>query len=92
MATPARILNDLVVELCDLDRVRISTASEIKGMPESVIRFDRVLADDVVRSVAVVAGGHRVMAGFHPGVVLRLHYVAVGAGSGVVRKVGDPLA
>jgi len=43
MAAAACILCDLVIELGDLDGVGISAACEIEGMPESVVRLDRVL-------------------------------------------------
>ena len=91
MAPATRILNDLMIEPGDLDRVGISAAREIKGVPESVVRLHRILPDNVMGSVAIVAGRHRVMARFHPGVVLRLHYVAVRAGGGIIRQVGVSL-
>ena len=62
MAAAACIFCDLVIELCNLDGVGIATAGEVKGMPESVVGFDRVFSNDVVRCVAVVTGGDRVVA------------------------------
>lgn len=91
IAPAAGVLHHLVIELRDLDRVGISAASEIKGMPESVVRLHRIFPHNVVRSVAIVACRHRVVARFHSGVVLRLHHVTVCAGSGIVRQVGISL-
>ena len=91
MAPAAGVLHHLVIELGDLDRVGISAASEIKRMPETVVRLHSIFPHNVVWSVAIVACRHRVMARFHPGVVLRLHHVTVCAGSGIVRQVGISL-
>ena len=91
MTPVAGILHHLVIELGDLDRVGISAAGEIEGMPESVVCLHRIFPHNVVRSVAIVAYRHRVMAGLHSRVVLRLHQVAVRAGSRIVRQVGVSL-
>ena len=53
--------------------------------------FESVLADEVVRDVAVVAGGDGVVRTLLPAVVLLVHDVAVGAGARVVAQVGEPL-
>src|SRR5579871_943224 len=87
VAAPAGILGNCVIEFCDFNRVGKMAGGEIKGMPEAVICFDRVFPDEVVRSVAVVAGRGGVMARFKPGVVLCLHDVAVRAGRGIVGQV-----
>ena len=39
------------------------------------------------RRMAIVAGGDRAMAGFHPGIEMVLHDVAVGAGFGIVPEI-----
>src|SRR4029077_9101069 len=91
VAVAAGVLGDFVIELRDLDGVGIPAGGEVEGMPESVVGLDGVLAENVVRSVAVVAGRGRVMARLQPGIVLRLHHVAVGAGGRVVGEVGVSL-
>ena len=91
MASPAGILDDPVVKFRDLNGVRVISAGEVERVPESVVGFDRVLSDDVVRRVAVIAGGHRMVARFHPGIVLRPHHVAVRTSGGVVGQVRVPL-
>jgi hypothetical protein len=76
--------DDLVIEFRDLNRVWVVAAGEIEGMPETVIRFDRVLPDDVVRGVTVVASRCVVMAGLDPTVVLLAHDVTIHAGLRIV--------
>ena len=60
-------------------------------MPEAVGRFRRILADEVCRSVATVAGGHHAMRRFEPAIELLAHDVAVGASRRVIREVGPTL-
>ena len=62
VAAAARIFRDLVIELRNLDGVGVASASEVKGMPESVVRFDHVFSNEVVWRMAVVTGGDRMMA------------------------------
>jgi hypothetical protein len=83
----AGAFHDLVVELSDLDGVWIFTAGEVEGVPESVIRFDCVFPDDVMRRMAVVAGCGVVMARLDPAIVLLTHDVTIDAGGGIIRKV-----
>src|SRR5215831_1968426 len=87
VASPAGILDHPVIEFRDLNGVGVISAGEVERVPESVVRFYRVLSDDVVRRVAVIAGGHRMVARFHPGIVLRLHNVAVRTSGRVVGHV-----
>src|SRR3569833_1036934 len=91
MAMPAGAFHDLVIELRDLDVVWIVAACEIEGMPEAVVRFDRVFSNDVVWCVAVVAGRGAVVARLDPSVVLLTHDVAVYARLRIVGEVGVPL-
>lgn len=91
VAVPAGVLGDLMIEFSDLDGIGIPAGGEVEGMPEAVIRFDRVLSEDVVGRVAVIAGGCDAMARLQPGVVLRSHHVAIGAGCRIVGEVGVAL-
>src|SRR5580765_4414395 len=88
MAMPACAFHHLKVKLGDLDIVWVFVGGEIKRVEETVARFHRVLSDEIVRCVAVIAGGRRVVAGLDPAAVLVIHRVAVGAGPGIVRQVG----
>ena len=78
-------------ELGDLDGVGAPASREIEGVPEAVVGLDGVFSEDVVGRVAVVAGGGGAMTRFQPGVVLRLHHVAVVAGRRIVGEVGISL-
>ena len=91
VAAAAGVLSDLVVEFRDLEGVRILSAGEVKRVPETVVGLNSVLADKIVRRVAIVTHSNRMMARFYPGVVLRLHDVAVGAGSRIIAEVGITL-
>src|ERR1035438_8377082 len=62
----ASVLRDPVIELGDLNRVGVVAAGEVKGMPESVVCLHGVFANEVVRGVAIVTGGYRVVARLHP--------------------------
>ena len=62
VATPARVLRDLVIELRNLDGVGIPPCSEVERVPEAVVGLDGVFANDVMRRVTVVAGSGGVVA------------------------------
>ena len=62
MATATGIFRDLVIEFRNLDSVRIVAVGEVEGMPEPIVCFHRILADDVVWRVTVVAGCGEMMA------------------------------
>jgi hypothetical protein len=79
--------HDLMIKFGDLDGVWIFAAGEVEGVPEPVVSFDRVFSNDVMRSVAVVAGCGVVMARLDPSIVLLAHDVTIDAGGGIIRKV-----
>src|SRR5215813_2887696 len=60
-------------------------------MPESVRCLRGILADEVCRGVAVIAGRHRTVRRLEPAVELFAHNMAVGAGRRIVSEVGPPL-
>jgi hypothetical protein len=57
-------------------------------MPEPIRCFGRILADEVCRGVAVVAGRHRAVGRLEPAVELFAPDVSVGAGRRVIRQIG----
>src|SRR5687767_663839 len=61
MAAAAGLLGDLAVQRRDLDGLGELPAGEVVGVPEAVPGLDRVLRDEVVGGVAVVADRHRVV-------------------------------
>ena len=56
VASAAGVFRHLMIELGYLNGVGIVAAGEVKGMPESVVGFHGVLADEIMWCVAVVAG------------------------------------
>src|SRR4029078_521073 len=80
-------LDHLVVEVSNTNVVRVEAGREIEGMKKAVRSLNRVLADNVVWRMAIVAGGDGVVARLDPGVILRLHDVAVGAGLRIVGEI-----
>jgi hypothetical protein len=62
MAASTGVLRDLMIKLCDLDRVGISAGREVERMPEPIVCLHCIFSDDIVRGVAVVAGSRGVMA------------------------------
>ena len=72
VTTTAGVFGDLVIEFGDLDGVGIPAGCEVERMPETVVRLDGVFAEDIVRSMAIVAGSGRAVARLQPGVVLGL--------------------
>jgi len=91
MASPAGILDHFVVELRDLDGVGVVPGREIERVPEPIVGLDRVLSDDVVRRVAVIADRDHMMARLQPRFILRLHHMTIRAGFRIVGEVGVSL-
>src|SRR4051812_41986468 len=87
VAMAACTFDHLMVELCDLDGVGIVAAGEIEGVPETVIRFYGVLANDFMWSVKVFTGSSIVVSRLDPSIILLPHDMAVDAGLGIVREV-----
>src|SRR5688572_17122944 len=52
-----------------------------------MIGLGPVLAEEIVRGMAIVAGGYGAVAGLQPGVIVILHDVAVRAGLRIVGEV-----
>ena len=87
MVVPASPLSDVTVAGRDAQRLREPPRGERERMPEAVICFHPVFAEEIVWSVTIVAGGNRPMAGLDPGIEMILHDVAIGAGFGIVGEV-----
>ena len=91
VAIEAGLLGDLEIALLDANGVLKLSGGEGERVPEPVVGFDPVLAEEVVGGVAIVADGDGAVTGFKPGVVVILHDVAVGAGFWIVGKIRSPL-
>src|SRR5262245_40208711 len=83
----AGVLSDAPVARLDFYRSGIVACRERERMPEAVVRFYRVFSNDVVRRMAIIAGGDGAVAGFDPCVVMILHHMAVCARSRIVSEV-----
>ena len=91
MTAPARAFRNAVIELRDFDGVGIPASGEVKGVPEAVVGLHRVLAEEIMRRVAIVACCDRMVARLHPGVVLALHDMTIRARGRIIRQVGISL-
>ena len=91
VAVQAVFLQDHPAALAHLDRFVKVLECETVGVPEAVFGLGQIFADDIVRNMAIVTAGNKVVAGFLPAIVLRAHDVAVDTGARVVREVGRPL-
>ncbi len=87
MAVDAGTVEDTGVSRTNADRFVKILERERLGMPEAVFGFDEILGNKVVRGVAIVAAGHRVVAGLLPAVILLAHDVAIHARGGIAAEV-----
>lgn len=92
MTFPAGLFGDLKAVLGNTYVVFEPTGGEVVGMPKSIARFGRVLADELRGRVAIVADGDVAMTGLQPGTVLLVHDMAICARRGIVRQVRVPLS
>src|SRR6186997_2173456 len=67
---PAGIFSDGAAARLHVDRLVKIAGREGVRMPETVIGLGPVLAEEIVRSVAIVAGGYGPVAGLQPGVIV----------------------
>ena len=63
VTAPAGIFRDSTAARFHIDRLVEIAGREGVRMPETVIGFGPVLAEEVVRGVTIVAGGHGTVAG-----------------------------
>jgi hypothetical protein len=92
VAVTARLFRHVAVALGYLYRLMETARGEIIRMPETVRGLCVIFPDEVVRRVAVVAGGDGVMARFLPAVILLVHHVAVGARARIVAQIRVPFS
>src|SRR5262245_42372223 len=70
MTRPTRLLSNLPAVCFDLNIVLVATRGEEKRMPESIRGLRGILADEVCRGVAAIAGRHRAVRRLAPAVEL----------------------
>ena len=62
------------------------------GMPEAVLGFGEILANEVVGQMTIDATGNSMVTGLLPAIVLLAHDMAVHAGFGVAAEITQPFA
>ena len=58
------------------------------GMPETVFGLGQILPHELLRHMAIIAGGGGVVTGFFPAVEMVAHDVTVDACLGIVAQIG----
>ena len=91
MAFNAIVLEDFFVLPLDHDGLVKFLCRKALRVMVAVLGFRQVLGEKGMWQMAVDTGGNGVVAGFLPGVVLRIHDMAVGAGFGIRAEVGKSL-
>ena len=91
MTGEAVFLQDAGVRALDHDGLMKVLQREALGVMPAVLGFGEILPEETVREVAIDAIGDGMMAGFLPGIILRLHDVTVNADLGIVAHVREPL-
>ena len=91
MAFQTRAIRDSIVASRDLNFIGEPLRGECPGMEKAVQRFGGVLGKEPGRCMAIVANGPFSVAGTQPAGMLIAHYMAIGAGGGVVGEIGAAL-
>ena len=92
VAIETRVLSNAAVARLDLNGFVEIFESEGKRMEEAVVSLGHPLPGKVVREMAVVAESDVRMAAVLPGIILRLHDVAIHTGFGIVAEITVTLA
>ena len=91
VAMAARVFRNLKVRGANAYRLRIGSGRKVERMPKAVFRLYPVLRNELMRSMTIVARGHRPVTTPAPAVELLLHDVAVRAGLGITAQIGAAL-
>ncbi len=92
MAIQASVLSHSAISRFNLDRFVEISERERQGVKEAVIRLRDPFSGEVVGEMAVVTDGHVPVAAVLPGIIVRVHDVAVHAGFWIAAKVAGALA
>lgn len=87
MTITARCFGHLAIAFGYLDRFVKGVRSEIVGVPKPVGSLGVILAEKVVRRMAIVTCCDSLMARFGPAVILLVHHVAIGARLRVIAEI-----
>ena len=92
VAVDTVVLQDLRVMRADADRLVEVLEGEALRVPDAVLGLRQILGDKLVRRVAVVTGGMRMMTGLRPAIVMIAHDLAVMTRLRIVAQVREALA
>lgn len=81
------IQNNIFTHLAHLNRLWKILKSEGAGVREAVLGFGGIFANQIMRGVAAIARGNRLVARVRPALVLIPHNMAVHTCQGVIRKI-----
>lgn len=87
VAVSAGRLRDRPIPWCDLDRLVKPARRERQRMIPAIEPLGKVLAEEMVRRMAIVAGCHSVVTGFRPRLELLVHDVAIRARGRAIKQV-----
>ena len=87
MTLPAGLFSYRTTARRDVNVVFEPASREVVRVPEAVLRFSCIFADEAGRRMAIVANRHRTMAGLHPAVKLVLHHMTIDTRFSVVTHV-----
>src|SRR5262245_27001211 len=87
MAMKAVVMQHSLIAFANKDRLRKILKGKSFGMQKAVLTFREPLGNECMWQVTIYTGGHRMMAFLLPGIVLRLHNVAIHACRGVLTKI-----
>lgn len=89
MAIQAGTLSHAAIAIFNPDRFRKTSGRKSQRVKQAVVGLGNPFAKKIVRQMAIIATGDRMVAGFFPRAIVRLHDVTVRAGLGVVGEIGS---
>ncbi len=87
MTTDAVLLNNTLPRPVHLDDLRLELEGEHECMTRPVIGLEGILAHQILRYMAVIAGGKAPMAAALPRRILRGHDVTIDTGRRIIRQI-----
>lgn len=91
MTFQTRSHGNIKVVFANLNGIIKLTGGELKRVHKSIFGLYEIAQVNVFWSMTRVTGGHMMMAGFAPAIVLIPHDMTIHAGLGVIREIGIAL-
>ena len=91
VAFAAGVFRNFAIKFSYADRFGEISRGKSEGMVVAVYSLDKVFVEKTFRGVAVIAGGHVLVAAFDPTVIMVVHDMTVGAGHGIIEHIGCPI-